>query len=287
MTPNLTSIDNIRSILKKHNLNLKKSLGQNFLTDSKTVEDIASAAELSGDETVIEIGPGIGTLTKELAKGAKNVIAVELDSRLIPILEENLETFDNIEIINGDILKLDLNELLKEKLENGERIKVAANLPYYITTPVLMKFLESGLPIERMSFLVQKEVAERIASESGNKVYGALSVISQYYANPSILFEVSADKFLPRPKVDSALIVLEPKEGALEEDERKAYFKLVKAAFANRRKTLLNSLSANLNLGKDVIREKLEEIGIDPGVRAEKLSKDQFREIAAVLDTAL
>ncbi len=276
---NLTSPSVIKELLNKYNFQFRKRFGQNFLIDSNIVKKIVNAANITSEDTVIEIGPGIGTMTQELAQQAKKVIAVEIDRDLIEILNETLSDFDNIEIINNDILEVDLNELKQE----NENLKIVANLPYYITTPVIMSLLESDIPVEQMSFLVQKEVADRISGEPGNKDYGALSVIAQYYADVAKQFDVPAGVFMPKPKVDSATLIFKKKEPEDKELNKTNYFKVVKAAFANRRKTLLNTLSNNLGFKKSKIKETLESLNINPGERAENLSSLDFAKITKAL----
>ncbi len=272
---NLTSPTTINELKEKYNFNLRKRFGQNFLVDQNIVEKIADSSDIQDDDFVVEIGPGIGTLTRELAKKAKELTVVEIDRDLIPVLEDTLSDFDNINIINDDFLKVDLNELNPE----GKPLKISANLPYYITTPIIMSLLESDIDIESMSFLVQKEVADRIAAEPGNKSYGSLSVIAQYYADIHKAFDVPASVFMPRPKVDSAVVVLKKKKDLNENVSKDKYFKVVKGAFLNRRKTLLNSLSSNLGFSKDRIREMLQKLDIDEKIRPEKLTDKDFERI--------
>ena len=269
---NLTSPKIINEILENNDFNFRKRFGQNFLIDSNIVKKIANTAQLTKEDTIIEIGPGIGTLTQELALLAKKVIAIEIDYDLIPILKDNLAEFNNIEFINKDILKVDLDELTN----SNDNLKIVANLPYYITTPVIISLLESNLPIKQMTFLVQKEVADRIAGKPGNKDYGALSVISQYYADIEKNFDVPASVFMPKPKVDSAVITFKKKEKPDFQTNKEAFFRVVKAAFANRRKTILNSLSNNLNFSKEELKNALESQNIAPNTRAENLSSLDF-----------
>lgn len=276
---NLTSPKDIKELLERHDFQFRKRFGQNFLLDSNIVSKIADSAGLNEDDTVIEIGPGIGTLTQELAKRAHKVIAIEIDRDLIPILDETLADFNNIEIINEDVLKVNLNDLV----ENGKGLKISANLPYYITTPIIMSLLESDLPIDNMSFLIQKEVADRIAAKPGSKTYGSLSVIAQYYADVTKAFDVPANVFMPKPKVDSSVVTLSKKKEIQSDVNKNDYFRVVKAAFANRRKTLLNSLGSNLGLDKAVVQEKLESIGIDPKSRPEQLSDKEFEKVTKAL----
>lgn len=279
---NLTSPADIKELMKRYDLHFTKRFGQNFLIDSNVVQKIADAAQIGDEDLVVEIGPGIGTLTNELAKQAKDLLVIEIDKKLIPVLDETLADYDNIQIINDDILKVNLEEVLKEPIENGQTIRVAANLPYYITTPIIMGLLESDLPIKSMSFLVQKEVADRMAAEPGSKTYGSLSVVSQYYADVKKAFDVPASVFMPKPNVDSALVTLTKRDEPPVAVNKDDYFRVVKAAFANRRKTLLNTLSSNLGLSKETVEEGLNSIGIDPKIRAEKLDGKDFEEITKV-----
>lgn len=280
----LTSPSEIKELMNRYDLHFTKRFGQNFLTDANIVRNIADAANIDSDDVVIEIGPGIGTLTQELAKQAGEVKTIEIDRKLIPVLNETLSDFDNVEIINEDFLKLNINDLLNDAISENKTIRIAANLPYYITTPIIMSLLESDLPIESMTFLIQKEVADRMASEPGNKIYGSLSVICQYYADVKKNFDVPASVFMPKPKVDSALVTLTKKEPELGKDIKKEdYFRVVKAAFANRRKTLLNTLFTNLDFTKDEITKALESIDISPSTRAEKLSGKDFERITEAL----
>ncbi len=258
--------------MDRYGLRFVKKFGQNFLTDANIVRKIADSADLSKDESVIEIGPGIGTLTRELSDRAGNVTSVEIDKKLIPVLEETLQDKENVKVLNKDVLKL-----LPEDFPDGP-FKVVANLPYNITSPVIFFFLESDLDVKSLQFLIQKEVAERIVAEPGSKIYGALSVIAQYYADPEILFDVPAGVFMPRPKVDSSLIRLTKKIPDTSVDKGD-YFKVVRAGFANRRKTLINSLASNLGVDKERIKDILIELGFDPRVRAENLSPDDFKEL--------
>ncbi|MCK8826719.1 16S rRNA (adenine(1518)-N(6)/adenine(1519)-N(6))-dimethyltransferase RsmA [Natroniella acetigena] len=266
-----------REILREHNLRLKKGLGQNFLVDTSILDQIVEAAELSEDETVIEIGPGIGALTEKLAQSAGQVIAVELDQRLIPILEENLAAYDNVKIIEGDALKVDFDQLAA-----GD-YKVVANLPYYITTPILRRLLEEDFNVTDIFVMVQKEVAERMAAQPGEKSYGVLSFGVQYYTQAEIQFKVPSSVFIPQPKVESAVIGLklleQPRVEVIDED---FFFKVIRASFQQRRKMIRNSLSkaANINLSREVVEQALEEVGIDSRIRGEKLSLEEFASLS-------
>ncbi|MBF7097809.1 16S rRNA (adenine(1518)-N(6)/adenine(1519)-N(6))-dimethyltransferase RsmA [Alkalibacter mobilis] len=275
----LTSPRTIEEILKRHGFTMNKRFGQNFLTDENIVNKIIDSGEITKEDTVLEIGPGIGTMTRPLCDRAKSVIAVEIDRMLIPILKENLSDKTNLILLNEDIMKLDIkNEI--EKL-GVKSFKVVANLPYYITTPIIMGLLEKNLPIESITVMIQKEVAERITAKPGGKDYGALTVACGYYTDPTLAFVVPSTVFFPRPKVDSAVINMKVrKEEMMEPLEKKVFFSVVKAAFANRRKTLLNSLSNNLPIGKDKVKEILEVSEIQENRRAETLDFDDFSRLA-------
>lgn len=280
----LTSPTVIKQLMDKYEIHFNKRFGQNFLIDEHFLADIVDEGKLTKDDTVLEIGPGIGTMTRALSEVAGRVITVEIDQKLIPVLHETLADCDNVTLINADFLKLDLAEVLPK----DKPVKVVANLPYYITTPIIMTLLQSGFDITRMVFLVQKEVGERICAEPGNKTYGALSVYCQYYADPRLAFTVPATVFMPRPNVDSVVIRMAalPDRGYAPTDEA-LFFKTVKAAFANRRKTLINSLSANLkSFDKPTILQALESADIDPKIRAEKLYPEDFCAIANALAAA-
>ncbi len=277
------SLSTIR-ILKLKDIRLKKSLGQNFLVDENIVKKIVKCAEVASNDIVIEVGAGIGTMTSELAKVAKLVIAIEIDKYLIPVLKENLLNYQNIEIVNQDIMKVLLNTFISQyKLDKEDSIKVVANLPYYITTPIMMKFLEDGIQIDSMVLMIQKEVAHRIVANPGGKDYGALSVAVQYYSKSEILFNVSAESFIPKPEVDSSVIKLKmhktPPVLLLNKD---IFFKTIKAAFNQRRKTILNALanSGCFGVTKEELKYILGNIGITENERGERLSIDQFAQLA-------
>ena len=268
-----------RTILNEYGHRMRKSLGQNFLIDGNIIENIIEGAGVTVEDTVLEIGPGIGSMTEILSEKAKKVIAVEIDKNLIPILEKTLEHRDNIEIIHQDILKLDLEKLQKEKgLETG--FKVVANLPYYVTTPIIMSLLEGNAPIHSITVMIQKEVADRILASKDCKVYGALTVACNLYADVREVLSVPPTVFLPRPKVSSTVITFTPKANQLTTGERKLLFGIVKDAFGKRRKTLLNSLSSgDLGFSKDQVREALGIAGVDPIKRAENLTIEDFKGI--------
>lgn len=272
----------IKQIAARYGFVFKKGLGQNFLTSQAVLEEIAEAAEIDG-KGVLEIGPGFGVLTNELAKRAGKVVALEIDDRLIPILEDTLSEYDNVKIIHQDVMKSDLNGLIQAEF-GGEKISVAANLPYYITTPIITTLIEAKLPLENIVVMVQKEVADRIAAKPGGKNYGAISVLCQYYTVPETVCTVPAGLFVPAPKVDSAVLKmkLRAKPAVAVKDER-LFFRIVKAAFSQRRKTLLNCLASNFSIGKDMLTEKLNSAGIDPRRRGETLSLEEYAALAEIL----
>lgn len=281
----LYATSTIREIKEKYGFKISKSLGQNFLTDKNIIDKIVEAAEITENDLVVEIGPGLGVLTYEAAKQAGKVLAVEIDKNLIPILEENLAEFDNVEIVNEDFLKINLINLLEQNdIINNQRrggVKILGNLPYYITTPIIMKILEDGAPVDSITIMMQKEVADRIKSEPGGKTYGALSVAVQYYCTVVDVAKVPRDVFYPQPNVDSAVLRLDVrKEKPVKLDSEEAFFACVKSGFGQRRKTLHNSLTGVLGLSKDDVRDALAEAGIDPVRRAETLSLSEFAAIA-------
>lgn len=280
--------NNTLDVIKKHNLRLTKSLGQNFLNDDNVVKKIVDAADLDKDALVLEIGPGIGSMTKELARRAAGVVAIEIDKHLIPALNDNLSEFENIEIINNDVMKADVEAIISEnKLKyNAKTVKVVANLPYYITTPIIMKFLEEVNGIDGMVFMVQKEVAQRMVSGPGTKDYGALSVAVQFYSKPGIIFDVPPHCFIPQPEVHSTIIRLEIlSEPPVRVNDKDMYFKLVKASFGQRRKTLVNGLSnaGFLKKDKEQLKQILESMGLKENIRGEVLSVQQFGELSNLL----
>lgn len=273
---------NTIAVLQKYNFNFQKKFGQNFLIDTHVLERIIAAAEVSKDDFVVEIGPGIGTMTQYLCENAREVAAVEIDKNLIPILEDTLSEYENVTIINEDILKLDLKKLAEEK-NGGKPVKVVANLPYYITTPIIMGLFENHVPLDNITVMVQKEVAERMQVGPGTKDYGALSLAVQYYASPYIAANVPPNCFIPRPKVGSAVIRLTCHEKPpVEVEDEKLMFKLIRASFNQRRKTLVNGLnnSPEINLPKEVIKEAIEELGVGIHIRGEALTLHQFAELS-------
>lgn len=274
----LTNPAVIKEIRNKFGFDFKKSFGQNFLTSSKALDEICEAA--SGADCVLEIGPGFGVLTKELARNFEKVVAIELDKRLPEVLEYTLEGADNVKIIEGDCLKLDLGALISEEF-GDKSVSVAANLPYYITTPIITKLLESKISAEKIVVMVQKEVAQRLAAKPDTKDYGAISVFCDYYSEPEIVTVVPAGCFVPPPKVDSAVVCMKiRKEPGFDLIDEKMFFRVVKAAFAQRRKTLLNCLSSAFPYGKEKITDVLHFVGIEPSRRGETLSKFEFGRIA-------
>lgn len=282
-TMNLSDINTIRSLLSKNGFSFKKSLGQNFLIDPSVCPRMAESS-CDGETGVLEIGPGIGVLTVELAKRAKKVVAIELDERLKNILPKTLEGHDNIEVIFGDVLKLDLNKIIAEKFSDCEKVAVCANLPYYITSPIIMMLLESRLPIDTITVMVQLEAAERICAEVGQRAAGAVTVAVSYYAEKELLFSVDRTCFMPAPNVDSAVIKLSVlKEPPVKVSDEKHFFAIVKAAFAQRRKTLVNTLSNTLKLDKTLIREALSKLQLSETARGEELTLTQLADLSDLI----
>lgn len=272
----------VKDILSSYGFRFSKSLGQNFLIDGNIVRNIVKKAEITKEDYVLEIGPGIGTLTEELAINAKKVIAVEIDRKLLPILDQSLEEYDNIEIIHGDILDIDIDKLIEERFEN-KSVKVVANLPYYITTPIIGKLIEENLNIESIVVMVQKEVADRMASPAGSKQYGSLSVFIDFYTKAEIILKVPKTVFMPQPKIDSAIIKLNIKKQLPDVDKDK-FFQVVKASFSKRRKTILNCLSSyGFDLEKETIKQALDQANIAYIERAENLSTEDFIKISKCL----
>ena len=276
----LSSHQATKEVVQKHNFKFSKSLGQNFLIDTNVIDRILEGARVKEGDYVIEVGPGIGTLTKEMGRSAEKVVAIEIDKTLIPILEETLADFPNIEVINQDILKVNVQELVKEKL-NGGPVKLVANLPYYITTPIVMKFLEEDIPVTDIVVMVQKEVADRMNAKPNTKDYGALSVAVQYYCDTEIVAKAPRHMFMPQPNVDSTVIGLHVREEQIYHvDNEDIFFKTVKASFGQRRKTLLNSLGGLGFLSKDQIKLALQEANIDEKRRGETLSIEEFASLS-------
>lgn len=283
--PTLGNPQNTIEVLQKYNFNFQKKFGQNFLIDEHVLDKIIRAAEITKDDYVLEIGPGIGTMTQYLACAAREVTAVEIDRALIPILEDTLKEYDNVSIINEDILKVDIAALAKEK-NGGRPIKVVANLPYYITTPIIMGLFESHVPLESITVMVQKEVADRMQVGPGTKDYGALSLAVQYYAEPYIVANVPPNCFMPRPAVGSAVIRLtRHQKPPVEVMDEKLMFRLIRASFNQRRKTLANGLknSGELNLSKEVITAAIEKLGKGSSVRGEALDLEEFARLTNII----
>lgn len=281
----LSNRTNTLEIINKYGFAFQKKYGQNFLIDSGIVEKIVRESGVTGEDFVLEIGPGIGTMTQLLCENAREVAAVEIDSKLIPILNETLAGYDNVTVINEDILKVDINRLADEK-NGGRPIKVVANLPYYITTPIIMGLFESHVPIDSITVMVQKEVADRMQTGPGSKDYGALSLAVQYYAKPKIVLNVPPECFMPRPNVGSAVIrLIKHDTNPVEVKDEGLMFKIIRASFNQRRKTLVNSLknSPELNFSKEDIEAAIEKMGKNPSVRGETLTLQEFAGLSNLL----
>ena len=273
---NLSNIGTIKDILNRHGFAFSKSLGQNFLINPSVCPRIAEEGNARKGFGIIEIGTGIGVLTAELAKRADKVVAVEIDTRLEPVQKETLAEFSNVQVIYQDVLKVDLRELIAQEFA-GLEVAVCANLPYYITSPIIMSLLEARLPIKSITVMVQKEAAVRICAEPGTRDVGAVSLAVRYFSTPKLLFHVSRGSFMPAPNVDSCVIRLDVKEKTPEQvRDEKFFFRLVRAGFSQRRKTLVNPVSSGLGVSKETVREALEELNIKPTVRAEELTMEQF-----------
>ena len=276
---------NTIEVLKKYGFNFQKKFGQNFLIDTRILEEIIDAAQITKDDFVLEIGPGIGTMTQYLCESAREVVAVEIDKNLIPILADTLSAYDNVEVINDDILKVDIKTLAEER-NQGKPIRVVANLPYYITTPIIMGLFESHVPIDSITIMVQKEVADRMQEGPGSKEYGALSLAVQYYANPKIVVNVPPSCFMPQPKVGSAVIrLVRHEQPPVDVENEKLMFQLIRASFNQRRKTLANGLNnfPELRLEKETIQKCIEELGVPVTVRGEALSLEQFAKLSNII----
>lgn len=284
-TPYLGNPQKTIEVIQKYEFAFQKKFGQNFLIDTHVLDKIISAAEITKDDLVVEIGPGIGTMTQYLACAAREVVAIEIDKMLIPILQDTLSAYDNVTIINEDVLKVDLNKLAEEK-NGGRPVKVVANLPYYITTPIIMGLFENHVPLHSITIMVQKEVADRMRMGPGTKDYGALSLAVQYYAEPYLVANVPQNCFMPRPKIGSAVIKLtvHEKPPVTVRDE-KLMFKLIRASFNQRRKTLANGLnnSPELHYSKDQIAEAIEKLGTSPSIRGEALTLEEFARLSDIL----
>lgn len=275
----------IKALLTRHGFTFSKSLGQNFLINPSVCPRMAEECGVAPDVGVLEVGPGIGVLTVELAKRAEKVVSIELDKRLLPVLEETLAPHDNVKVVNGDILKVDLRKLLREEFP-GMKVVMCANLPYYITSPVIMRLLEERLPIEGLTVMVQKEAAQRLCAQPGKRECGAVSVAVQYYAEPRVLFQVSRGSFLPPPNVDSSVIRLDVRpQAAIDIPNEKKFFALVKAAFGQRRKTILNATAAGLSVPKGRIAAACDAAGIAQNARAEQLTMEQFAALSRALES--
>ena len=276
-------------VLQKYNFNFQKKFGQNFLIDTNILEEIIEAAEISQDDFVLEIGPGIGTMTQYLCESAREVVAVEIDTNLIPILKDTLSEYDNVTVLNQDILKVDINKLATEQ-NIGKPIKVVANLPYYITTPIIMGLFESHVPIDSITIMVQKEVADRMQEGPGSKDYGALSLAVQYYAKPEIVVNVPPSCFMPQPKVGSAVIRLTRHEAPpVDVVNEKRLFQIIRASFNQRRKTLANGLNnfGSFGLSKEEIQESITELGVPVNVRGEALTLEQFAKLSNIIEAKM
>lgn len=273
-----------KEILEKYGLSAKKSLGQNFIVDTNILSKIVNAGEINKNTTVIEVGPGIGALTEQLAKKAGNVIAFEIDDRLLPVLEDTLSPYDNIEIIHSDILKVDMKAFEKSYLADSKEVVLVANLPYYITTPIIMRFLESGLVLDHMVMMMQKEVASRISASPSTKAYGSLSVAVQYYMDAEVVFTVPKTVFVPQPNVESAIIKLsEKKEKNVQVNDEPLFFRLVRSSFVQRRKTLWNNLLVAFGKEENTkakLEKGLELADVDPKRRGETLTIEEFASLA-------
>ena len=273
-------------VIQKYQFDFQKKFGQNFLIDGRVLEKIMDAADITKEDFVLEIGPGIGTMTQYLAERAREVLAVEIDKNLIPILAETLSEYENVDILNADILKTDLNKIAEEK-NGGHPIKVVANLPYYITTPIIMGLFESHVPVENVTVMVQKEVADRMQAGPGTKDYGALSLAVQYYAEPYIAANVPPNCFMPRPKVGSAVIRLTiHKTPPVQVKNEKLLFQLIRASFNQRRKTLQNGIKnfSGFNFSKEEVAEALEQMGVSPTIRGEALTLEQFAQLSNLVE---
>ncbi|WP_281819225.1 16S rRNA (adenine(1518)-N(6)/adenine(1519)-N(6))-dimethyltransferase RsmA [Vallitalea longa] len=286
MTEPIASPKRTIEIIKKYDFAFQKKFGQNFLIDHHVLNKIVTSSEISKDDVVVEIGPGIGSLTQQLAENAKHVIAVEIDKKLIPILEDTLSDYSNITIINEDILKVDLGKLVEEK-NNNKPIKVVANLPYYITTPIIMGLFEKNIPITSITVMVQKEVADRMRAEPSTKDYGALTLAIKYYCDPYIVANVPPNCFIPRPKIGSAVIKLTKHTSPpVKVDNEKLLFRIIRASFNQRRKTLINGLSNNLQemFEKSDIRQAMDNIGLQSNIRGEALNLEEFSNLTNELN---
>lgn len=283
MMKQIASLSRTREILGKYGFQFKKSLGQNFLVDLNILKKIVDAAELTPDKGAIEIGPGIGSLTEQIAKVAGKVVAIEIDQRLLPILADTLSPYPHVQVEHGDVLQMDLREVIQKHFVPGQKISVVANLPYYVTSAILMKLLEERLPLENIVVMIQKEVAERIAAAPGSKTYGALSIYSQFYAETEMVVTVPKSVFIPQPNVDSAVLRLKIRnKPPVNVNDEEMFFRVVKVSFAQRRKTIANNLLNGLfgKGEKEKMLSILQEAGIEPTRRAETLSLEEFARLS-------
>lgn len=281
---NLWDIEEIKKILGSHGFSFSKSLGQNFIINPDICPEMVDAADIGKDDCVLEIGPGIGVLTQQLCLQASKVAAIELDKRLPDLLRDTLKDFENVKIIQGDALKMDLSEIVKTEFPDAQSVKICANLPYYITTPVIMKVLKEKLPVKSITVMVQKEAGERLCAEVGSRNAGAISAAVCYYSQTEELFAVGKENFYPRPKVDSEVIRLIPRnEPPVKVKDEKLFFELIRASFAQRRKSAVNSISAGLGIPKTQVAEILDELGFEPTIRAEKFTLNDFANICDII----
>ena len=285
----MSSLEETRYILKKYNIKANKRLGQNFLINDNVIENIVKAAEVTEDDLIIEIGPGLGTLTSKLLEKAGRVIAVELDENMIKILEDRFKLYNNFCLINEDILKIDLKKLIASNLNNLKKVKIVANLPYYITTPIIMKLLEDKLDIDNITVMVQKEVADRITARPGDKLSGAITYSVNYYAEAEKVILVGKESFIPSPEVDSEVIKLNiRKEPPVKVENEEIFFKLIKSSFMQRRKTLQNALTnAGIVTDKETIRKMFDAMNLKPDIRGEKLTIEEFARLANLIAKGL
>lgn len=286
MAKDIATMSRTREILEKYGFQFKKSLGQNFLIDLNILKKIVDAAHLTPEKGAIEIGPGIGSLTEQLAKVAGKVVAIEIDQRLLPILSDTLSPYPHVSVEHGDVLEMDLNRIIEKHFSPGQKISVVANLPYYVTSAILMKLLEDRLPLENIVVMIQKEVAERIAAAPGSKAYGALSIFAQFFAETEMVVIVPKSVFIPQPNVDSAVLRLRVREEPpVQVEDVTAFFRVVKVCFAQRRKTIANNLLHGLfqKEGKEKMLSILHEAGIDPIRRAETLSIEEFARLSNLI----
>lgn len=283
------SLEDTKFILKKYHIQANKKLGQNFLINDEVINGIVEASNIQKEDLVIEIGPGLGTLTSELLENAGKVIAIELDENMLPILNDRFKLYDNFELLNEDVLKVDLNKLISENMGGLSKAKVVANLPYYITTPIIMKLLENKLNIESITVMVQKEVADRITAKPGDKLSGSITYSVDYYAEAEKIVFVDKSSFIPAPEVDSEVIKLQIREEPkVHVENEELFFKVIKASFMQRRKTLLNGLSnSGIIKDKESLKKILEKLGLSVDIRGEKLTIEQFAELSNLIDKTI